>query len=163
MNKYIEQNMQFDEEVVLEPRIHWCVYVDTYFLFSIIFIAFCAVMHSMEPNLGGMEKYFRQAEVLVGIAVVLKITIMWIRCSSVEMAVTNYRVIYKIGFFNIKREELENKRIEGVEVRQSLMGRMLNYGDIWFSGTGTSKVAFRKVYAPWRVKQTIEEYLHAVV
>ena len=163
MNKYIQQNMQFDEEIVLEPRIHWSVYVDSYFLFSIIFIVFCGVMHSMAPNLGGMEKYFRQAEILVGFAALLKIIIMWIRCSSVEMAVTNYRVIYKIGFFDIKREELENKRIEGVEVRQTLMGRILNYGDIWFSGTGTSKVGFRKIFAPWRVKLAIEDYLHAEI
>lgn len=163
MNKYIERNMQYNEEIVLEPRLHWSVYVDTYFLFSIIFIAFCALMHSMAPNLGVMNKYFRQAEMLIGIAVVIRIIYIWIRCSSVEMAVTNYRVICKVGFFNIKREELENKRIEGVEVMQSLMGRILNYGDIWFSGTGTSKVAFRRVFAPWRVKSVIEDYLHAEV
>jgi uncharacterized membrane protein YdbT with pleckstrin-like domain len=107
--------------------------------------------------------YFRQAEVLIGFAVVLRIIYLWVVCSSVEMAVTNYRVIYKVGFFNIRREELENKRIEGVEVRQSFMGRILNYGDIWFSGTGTSKVAFRRVLAPWRVKSVIEDYLHSEV
>lgn len=160
MERYIERNMQIGEEIMLEPRLHWSVYIDVYFFFSIIFIAFCMAIHSMADDFGWMQKYFQQIEVLIGFAVVFRIIYVWARCSSVEMAITNHRVIYKVGVFNIKREELENKRIEGVEVRQTIMGRILNFGDIWFSGTGTSKVAFRKVFAPWRVKGMVEEVLH---
>ena len=75
------------------------------------------------------------------------------------MAVTNYRVVYKIGVFNVRTEELVNSRIEAVIVNQSLMGRILNYGNIIFSGTGTSKLVFKKVYAPWWIKSQAEDII----
>ena len=75
------------------------------------------------------------------------------------MVVTNYRVFYKIGLLNVHTEELVNSRIESVSVKQSVMGKILNYGNILFSGTGTSKLVYKKVYAPWWIKSLVEEII----
>ena len=160
MKSNLERNMQINEEVLLEPRIHWSVYMDSYLVLSIIFAVFCFLIRPLVDNMVVFQKFFWHAEAVVGIIVLLRIFYIWLRCYSVEMIVTNHRVILEVGFFNIQHEELDNRRIEGVEVRQSFFGRLLNYGDIWFSGTGTSKVAFRRVFAPWQVKDMIEEILH---
>ena len=47
-----------------------------------------------------------------------------------ECAVTNRRIIYKKGI--VRREVLiyPMKRIQGIDVRQSVIGRLLNYGTV---------------------------------
>jgi len=105
------------------------------------------------------QLFFWHSMAFIAGLLLLRILYTWLKNKSIDMAVTNYRVIYKIGFLNIRTEELEVRRIESVEVRQSFLGRLLNYGDILFSGTGTSKVTFYHVYDPWNIKKSIEEIL----
>ena len=75
------------------------------------------------------------------------------------MAVTNKRVICCSGAFRIHTEELKNAKVESVEIKQSLLGNLFGYGDIWFSGTGTSKVVFRGVENPRQLKSQFEEII----
>ena len=159
MDRYLMQNLQLNEEVLLEPRLHWSIYLDKYFDMAILFAVFCYLMNGVAEETSFFQRFFWQSEAFIGGIILIRIVYVWCKNRSVEMAVTNYRVIYKIGFLNIRTEELEIRRIEAVEVRQSLLGRLLNYGDILFSGTGTSKVTFYRVFAPWRVKELIEEIL----
>ena len=161
MDKYLYNNLQYNEEILLEPRLHWSIYIDRYFYFSLVFAGFCLFMNLIALDIPFFQQFFWHAEAFIGAVVLLRIIYVWLHNYSVDMVVTNYRVIYKSGFIDIKTEELENKRIESVEVRQSFVGRLFNYGDILFSGTGTSKLAFRRVFAPWRVKELIAQILQS--
>lgn len=160
MRDYIENNLQLDEGVLITPKLHWAIYVDTYLQLSILYILFC---HFMAPYIHyerSVMNFFEITEKVIGLLILLRIIYVFFRNYSVEMAVTNYRVVYKIGILNIHTDELVNSRIEAVSVRQSIMGKILDYGDILFSGTGTSKVLFKKVYAPWWIKTQTEEVIH---
>ena len=79
--------------------------------------------------------------------------------TRVEMAVTNKRVVAKTGIISIHSEELQWNKIESIEIRQGIMGRWLNYGDVYFSGTGISFVRFGDVQNPWQVKSKSAEIL----
>ncbi|MBQ8676995.1 MAG: PH domain-containing protein [Alphaproteobacteria bacterium] len=159
MRDYVQNTLQLDEEVLMAPKLHWAVYIDTYFQLSLLYILFCHFMAPFIDYSREMRGMFELTERVVGLLILLRIMWVFVRNMSVEMAVTNYRVVYKIGVLNVRTEELVNDRIEAVSVRQSIMGRILNYGDILFSGTGTSKVVFRKVYAPWWIKSQVEDIL----
>lgn len=76
------------------------------------------------------------------------------------MFVTNKRIVYRTGFFTISTEELLNKKIESIEINQSFLGSIFNYGNIYFSGTGTSKVIFIAVDNVIEIKKEIEKILH---
>lgn len=73
-----------------------------------------------------------------------------------EMVITNKRVICRKGIISVRTEELKNNKIESIEIKQSILGRILGYATIWFSGTGTSKVKFEAVDDPWTVKSRVE-------
>ena len=72
------------------------------------------------------------------------------------MVITNKRVICKTGIIGIKTEELLNSKIESIEVKQTIGGRIFGYANICFSGTGTSKVKFRGIKDPWGIKSRVE-------
>src|SRR5206468_4300225 len=69
------------------------------------------------------------AAVLVVIATVL-LTAGAIRRNSTEMAVTNHRVIIKVGLAGRRTVEMLLSKIESIEVQETAMGRMLGYGTI---------------------------------
>ena len=52
----------------------------------------------------------------------------WFGWWTTEIAVTNLRVIYKTGFIQRKTNEMNMDKVESVEVDQSILGRILDYG-----------------------------------
>ena len=51
-------------------------------------------------------------------------------------------------------------KVETVEIKQGVLGRILGYGNVIVSGTGSSKVVIRRVYNPIDVKKNIDNQLH---
>ena len=54
--------------------------------------------------------------------------IIWMWCA--EMAITDRRMIYKRGWIIRRTEEISLHRIEEVNLRQSILGRILGYGKL---------------------------------
>lgn len=82
-----------------------------------------------------------------------------IRLLYTQYVLTDKRVILKTGFISRHTEELRLKKIETVEIRQGIIGRILGYGNIYITGTGTSYVLFDAVFNPMAVKRQIEDLL----
>ena len=64
---------------------------------------------------------------------------------SDEFVVTNKRVIVKTGLISRKTLEMNLNKIESVNVDQSIMGRMLDYGTITIIGTGGTRESFPNI------------------
>lgn len=60
--------------------------------------------------------------------------------ATTEMAVTNRRVVLKRGLVSRKVEEMRIDYIEGADVNQTMLGRLLGYGQIKIYGTGTESI-----------------------
>ena len=164
MGHYVQNTLHFNEEIIFKPHRHWAVYLDIYFQLAILYIFFCEFMNVFIANtMGEFIGFFEKSERIIGFLILLRLVYLFIRNYSIEMVITNYRVVYKIGIIHISSEELANDKIESVTVNQSFLGRILNYGDIIFSGTGAGKLTFPKVYAPWWIKTKIEDIVRQSV
>jgi uncharacterized membrane protein YdbT with pleckstrin-like domain len=64
---------------------------------------------------------------------------------TTEYGITSNRVISKEGLIRRDIEEINLSSIESINVNQTIIGRILNYGTIVISGRGTSKVVFRDI------------------
>ena len=53
-----------------------------------------------------------------------------VKLNFIENGLTNKRVIYKKGVISRNTEEMRLNKIETVEVKQSILGRILGYGDV---------------------------------
>jgi uncharacterized membrane protein YdbT with pleckstrin-like domain len=65
-----------------------------------------------------------------------------------EIVVTDRRVIYAHGFIQRHTVEVNMDKIESVDVDQTVLGRILDYGDVTIRGTGTTLEPIRKVDRP---------------
>jgi uncharacterized membrane protein YdbT with pleckstrin-like domain len=64
---------------------------------------------------------------------------------TTEYGITNIRVLSKEGLIKRDIEEINLSSIESINVNQSILGRLLNYGTIIISGRGTSKVILKDI------------------
>lgn len=74
-----------------------------------------------------------------------------------EFTITNKRVIIKTGLISIKTVEINLQRIESVNVDQSILGRLLGFGDIDIVGTGGTREKFRNIVDPLLFRKRFQD------
>lgn len=82
--------------------------------------------------------------------------VTFITYTSSEYAVTDKRVIIKVGF--IKRRTLETMlgKVEGIGVEQGIVGRLLGFGTITVTGTGGTKEPFPNIARPLEFRRQVQ-------
>jgi len=75
---------------------------------------------------------------------------------TTEYGITSIRVISKEGLIRRDIEEISLSSIESINVTQSIIGRILNYGTIVISGRGTSKVIFKDIDKVVEIRKLIK-------
>lgn len=73
-----------------------------------------------------------------------------------EYGISNQRVIIKSGFISREIGEMSLKSIESVNVKQSILGRILNYGSIIVTGRGSAILIFEDVDNPVAIRKKIQ-------
>jgi uncharacterized membrane protein YdbT with pleckstrin-like domain len=74
-----------------------------------------------------------------------------------EFAITNKRIIIKVGLISRRTLEMNLTKIESVNVNQSIFGRMLGYGTIVVIGTGGTKEPFADIADPMAFRKKFQE------
>jgi uncharacterized membrane protein YdbT with pleckstrin-like domain len=64
-------------------------------------------------------------------------------------------VIYAHGFIQRHTVEVHMDKIESVDVDQSVLGRLLDYGDVTIRGTGTTLEPIREVDRPIALRNEV--------
>ncbi|MEO8158755.1 MAG: PH domain-containing protein [Betaproteobacteria bacterium] len=77
----------------------------------------------------------------------------WIVYATTELAITNKRVIAKTGLIQRRTIEMFLEKIESIQVDQSVLGRMFNFGSVIISGTGVHSAPFRNISDPLTLRK----------
>lgn len=149
---FIESNLLKGEEIIYRARLHPIVYAPAITLCGVGLIVLILSVVSNAPVgiLLGAVALFLAA--FFGLSA-------YIDVSTSEFAVTNRRVLIKIGWLRRKSLELLLPKVEGIAVDQSLLGRMLNFGTIGVRGTGGSREPFPNISEPLEFRRQVQELL----
>ena len=142
MGSYVDNNLSDGEQVVYRTRIHPIV-----FLPPALFIL---------GGIGAGVIVNDQIGVIVLGMGVLMLVGAWVRQWSSEFAVTNRRVIVKVGFISRRTIEINLSKVESVEVNQDIFARMFNYGTILVIGTGGTKEPFALIDDPLAFRRAVQ-------
>jgi hypothetical protein len=74
---------------------------------------------------------------------------MLLRLTSTELALTNQRLLGKVGAYHRKTMKLDFKDIQTVRARRSMLGMLFNYGSITISGGDIDRIVFRGIARPF--------------
>ena len=74
-----------------------------------------------------------------------------------EFVVTNRRIVIKKGLIAYYTLEMNLSRIETVQVKQSIIGRILGFGSITVIGTGGTRETFHLIAHPLQFRRSFME------
>lgn len=92
---------------------------------------------------------------VLGIGLVI-LVICYIENKTLELVVTNKRLIYKRGWISRRTEEIQIERIGEVNLEQSVLGRLLGYGRLKVSGVGFSSIALPAIDDPIGFRRALD-------
>ena len=144
---YIDGNLLAGEKVVFRTRLHWKLLVGP-LLFAIVTVLAIPLLVS--------QGIWHNLALIAPGAGLLAVLVAIIRRQSSDFAVTNKRVMMKVGVFSTRSVEILLSKIEAIAVHQSLLGRMLDYGDIVVTGTGGTEEAFSNIQAPMQLRRAVQ-------
>lgn len=105
-----------------------------------------------------LQKSWHWAEAAAAVAVAVWLWV-WVRLRSSEFAVTNKRVIVKIGAIDRRTVETMLSKVEGIGVDQGILGRICNYGTVTVTGTGGTREAFDNIADPLEFRRQVQAQL----
>jgi uncharacterized membrane protein YdbT with pleckstrin-like domain len=147
---YVDNVLQPGETVKVRVTIHWVTYLN-----GLIILAIAAAIFVAARQVPKFETPIDIIAVAVAALAGLLILRAWFHLWGTEIAVTDHRLIYKTGIIRRRTLEMNLDQIESVEVEQSILGRVLGYGDIAVHGTGEGTETIRVVADPLTVRSAI--------
>lgn len=161
---YVEQNLNPGERILYTTHLHWIVlfrsiFVDT--LFSAAGLALIVWGIAGKHPERGEGQVAGIAGLLLLLAGNVILAIAAVRRNATEMAVTDRRVIIKVGVLTKRTVEVFLSKIESVGVEQTLWGRMMGFGSISVRGTGGTNEPFSHVANPLEFRRQVQNQLGA--
>jgi uncharacterized membrane protein YdbT with pleckstrin-like domain len=95
------------------------------------------------------------ASAVVAIAALYWTVKAWFHRWTTETDVTNLRVVHKSGFIKRRTFEMSLDKVESVDVNQSILGRILNYGSVTVRGVGEGSETIDSIASPLEFRNHI--------
>ncbi len=152
---YVKKLFTDNEEILVRLRLHWIQYILPVLLTIIGFVITGDFQEVNKPNDP------QAATAWISVICFVIAGYYWLRNLTTEMVVTNHRIINKKGIMVVHMAELRNIKVESLGIHQTIPGRIFDYGDIVFTGTGNTDVVFEYISSPAQtmayIKSIIDE------
>jgi len=146
---YVEQTLVPGEVIQLECRISLRQYLPRFAVAALAIIFAVIILPGSplpRPDLIG---------VVVAAWVLSTVGSALVAYRFTEIAITNRRVVAKVGVISRQTIEIELPKIEAVRVEQGILGRILGYGSLVISGTGGSREVLPAVDDPIQKRKAL--------
>jgi len=148
---YIKKNLIKDENIIHISKYHWIIFFNFWliilFLFSILWLF--SSQSIFEYTIG---------YVILGYVITIILRTL-INIITTEFVITNKRVIIKEGLISKYFVELLLSKIEGINVYQSIFGRILGYGSIHINTIGGDYEPFNRIKYPMMFRKKVLEQM----
>jgi uncharacterized membrane protein YdbT with pleckstrin-like domain len=149
---YIDRNLLEGEQIVFRTRLHWLLFVWPVLLATVVLLPLAWLL--------GRSSMSALAAVPLALAVLVLLA-AYIRRQGSDFAVTNKRVMMKVGVLRTRSIELLPGKIEAIAVDQGVVGRIFGYGDIAITGSGGTREAFAGIQSPLAFRRAVQSVTDA--
>jgi len=152
MGRYIDEILQPGEKVLYSTNAHWMFYLPAIvaWIVTLAFLVVSRMVVADTPMLLCLS--------LAAISAIIALYwtgMAWFRRATTETDVTNFRIVHKTGFIKRRTFEMSLDKVESVDVNQSILGRIMNYGDVTIMGVGEGKETIKTIASPLAFRNSI--------
>lgn len=135
-------------KVVYFTRLHWII-----FFWPIVFFCGLVVLHVLIPEL-------KQLCLLLEIFALLWLIMTWVTYYCSSLTIKKKQVILRTGMLVRQTVDIPLSKIETIDIRQSIMGSIFQYGALIITGTGGTKHLINYLYRPLTCRRYIEQLMN---
>ncbi len=147
---YINSILEPGEKVRYQTTVSWTTYM------AAILLAICALASLLAgASYAEMVNISWFAAIVFAVAAIVAFLPAWFRRWTTEIAVTDRRIILKRGLIRRHTVEMNMQKVESVDVDQTVIGRLFNYGNVTIRGTGSSFEKLRMIDSPLKLRTTV--------
>jgi uncharacterized membrane protein YdbT with pleckstrin-like domain len=144
---YIRDSLGANEKIHYVAHFHWFHYALAYGVLITGVVIAVLTVNSELPVLALFP-------LLIGAALFIWLMMpMW----TIEIGVTDQRIIFKRGLFTRETEELQLRNVEEVNLTQDFLGRIFGWGQINVHGTGGEDIVLPTIGDPIGMRQALQE------
>lgn len=147
---YINNNLQTGEEIKYVAKLHFFLFVQ-----PIILLLIGGLLASSPKEISAMTHYAGLVILFFGLVSLVQRVLVKIGSSY---AVTNKRVILKTGVISRRSVDLVLAKCEGLQIKQSVLGRIFNFGTITVT-TGGAASSFPFIANPLAFRREINSQI----
>lgn len=148
---YVEKHLAPDEVVAFRTRLHPVMLAGT--VTSMACVVGATILIIARNDLAA--ETIRLLWLATAGIVLVSLVPPFLRWRSSEFAVTNRRVLVKVGLVSIHSVELLLPQVEAIGVDQSVVGRLFGYGTLRIAGTGGTVEVFPRVSRPEGLREAV--------
>jgi uncharacterized membrane protein YdbT with pleckstrin-like domain len=148
---YVEKHLAPGEEVAFRTRLHPVIFAGTATFAAFVIGATALIIARNELATQTIGLLWLGATVIV----LGSFAAPYLRWRTSEFAVTNRRVLVKVGLLSIHTIDLLLPKVEAIAVDQTLAGRLLGYGTLRIVGTGGTVEVFPRVGRPEALREAV--------
>jgi uncharacterized membrane protein YdbT with pleckstrin-like domain len=154
MARYIDEILQPGEKVLYSTNAHWIFYLPAIVAWAVALVLLIA-SSTVAVAIPALVLFCWVAAAVIGV-VALYFTVQgWFHRLTTETDVTDRRVVHKTGFIKRRTFEIALDKIESVDVEQTILGRIFNYGDVTILGVGEGKQTISTIASPLAFRSAI--------
>jgi uncharacterized membrane protein YdbT with pleckstrin-like domain len=152
MGRYIDDILQPGEKVLYSTNVHWIFYLPAIgaWIVAVAFLLVSRMFVTETPMLLCLS-----LAVISALVALYWMLGAWFYRWTSETDVTNLRVVHKTGFIKRRTFEMALDKVESVDVNQTILGRILNYGDVTIKGVGEGRETIRTIASPLAFRSSI--------
>ena len=152
MGRYIDEILQPGEKVLYSTNAHWIFYFPAIMAWILVLVL---LMLSRMTTVDSLVLLCLAAALVVALAALYWTVKAWFHRWTTETDVTNMRVVHKTGFIKRRTFEMSLDKVESVDVNQSILGRILNYGSVTVRGVGEGAETIDMIASPLEFRSHI--------
>ena len=149
MASYVDSVLAEGETIVHRAAVsHW-KFLASYLVGTLLVVGGAA------PLFLSIRRDYWLAGAIAAALGILVILVALVRRATTELVLTDRRIIAKRGLVSRDTVEMNLGKVESVHVNQSLLGRLLDYGDVTVVGTGSSLEPLSGIAQPLELRKKL--------
>jgi uncharacterized membrane protein YdbT with pleckstrin-like domain len=152
MARYIDDILQPGEKVLYSTNAHWIFYLPSIVAW-LVALALLVVAHLFVVGTAALACLALAS--IVAIFALYKMLTAWFHRWTTETDVTNFRVVHKTGFINRQTIEMSLDKVASVNVDQTILGRLFDYGNVTLHSVGDTSERMTTIASPLQFRNFI--------
>ena len=140
---YLQKVLEPNETILYQTIVSWTLYIPGLLVLLVAIAVYVA--SSLILTSKAVVDVLTLIPALLALALLAK---AWFHRWTTEIAITNRRIILKRGFIRRHTIEINMDKVESVDVNQSILGRILNYGSVTVRGVGEGAETIDMIASP---------------